>query len=282
MKSRFLIVLLLIGGLWTASETLAQGPNPATAPAPAAEAGRVAAHELQIGWRQVGALFRGLAGIPMWGLVVCGVMVLTFAVDRLVVLQARRVAPPVFTKRFLQHLREEDLNSELARELLDVCRDHPSVIARLYGIVIENYGRTSFEIRTAVSDLAEVELYYLRKHIRALGSLAAIAPLLGLFGTVIGMIEAFQALSGQTGAGKTEALAGGIGLALIATATGLGVAIMASLAYYFMQGRVDKRIHELEMLTNQAIALVASDGPVIKETPARRTKAAGETAKSKA
>ena len=70
--------------------------------------------------------------------------------------------------------------------------------------------------------------------------------------------------------------------ALIATATGLGVAIVASLAYYFMQGRADKRIHELEILTNQAIALVASDGPVIKETPARRAKSAGETAKSKA
>ncbi len=150
MKSRFLIVLLLIGGLWAASEVLARGPNPAPAPPPCGSRGGVTASvELQIGWRQVGALFRGLAGIPMWGLVVCGVMVLTFAVDRLVVLQARRVAPPVFTKRFLQHLREEEINGELACNSSTSAGTTPSVIARLYGIVIENYGRTSFEIRTA-------------------------------------------------------------------------------------------------------------------------------------
>jgi len=276
MSRKFLTTLLLLCGLWCATDLFAQAPA-----AGGVKAGGVPAGELHIGWRQVGELFRGFEGIPMWALVVCAILVLTFAVDRLVVLQARRVAPPTFTKRFLQHLREEEMNGELARELLDVCRDHPSVIARLYAIVIENYGRTSFEIRTAVSDLAESELFHLRKHIRAIGGLAAVAPLLGLFGTVIGMIKAFQALSGQSGSGKTEALAGGIGLALIATASGLGVAIVASIAYYFMQGRADKRIHELELLTNQAIALVASDGPVIKETPKRSRAASAETAKSK-
>lgn len=279
MYRKFLTPLLLVCGLWCTTEVLAQAPPPA-APAAAAKGG-VPAGDLHIGWRQVGELFRGLEGIPMWALVVCAILVLTFAVDRLVVLQARRVAPPTFTKRFLQHLREEEMSGELARELLDVCRDHPSVIARLYAIVIENYGRTSFEIRTAVSDLAESELFHLRKHIRAIGGLAAVAPLLGLFGTVIGMIKAFQALSGQTGSGKTEALAGGIGLALIATASGLGVAIVASIVYYFMQGRADKRIHELELLTNQAISLVASDGPVIKEAPKRSRASSGEAAKSK-
>lgn len=277
MKQKLLTTLLLLAGLWIATEAFAQAPAPrGAAPAAAAAPGE----GLHIGWRQVGALFRGLAGIPMWALVVCGILVLTFAVERLVVLQARRVAPPTFTKRFLQHLREEEMTGELARELLDVCRDHPSVIARLYAIVIENYGRTSFEIRTAVTDLAEGELFHLRKHLRAIGGLAAIAPLLGLFGTVIGMIEAFQALSGQSGAGKTETLAAGISLALIATASGLGVAIIASVIYYFMQGRADKRIHELELLTNQAIALVASDGPVIKEAPKKSRAASAEKAKA--
>ena len=131
-----------------------------------------------------------------------------------------------------------------------------------------------------MTDLAEGELFHLRKHIRAIGGLAAIAPLLGLFGTVIGMIEAFQALSGQSGAGKTETLAAGISLALIATASGLGVAIIASVIYYFMQGRADKRIHELELLTNQAIALVASDGPVIKEAPKKSRASSAEKAKA--
>jgi biopolymer transport protein ExbB len=274
MRWKWVCSLVVLWTLCGAEVAQAQGLGPAPAPS------RVGADDLKMGWREMTALFKGFAGIPMWALVGCGVLVLTFAVDRLVVTQARRVAPPVFTRRFLQHLREEDLNPELARELLDVCRDHPSIIARFYAIVIENYGRTQFEIRTAVSDLAETELFQLRKHIRAIGNLATVAPLLGLFGTVIGMIEAFQALSGKTGAGKTELLASGISLALVATASGLAVAIVASVVYYFMQGRVDKRIHELELLTNQAVALVASDGPVIKEAP-KKTKASLEATKSK-
>lgn len=243
-----------------------QGPTPSSNASASAQVGE----GLQFGRKQLKALFGGLAGIPMWALVGCSVLTVTFVLERLVVLQARRVAPKVFTSRFLKRLREEELDDANVRELVKICRDHHSPIAQFFAIVVENHGRSSFEIRTAVTDVADSELFHLRKHIRAIAGLATLAPLLGLFGTVIGMIDAFHALSQQAGAGKTELLAAGISLALVATASGLGVAIVASVMYYFLQGKVDQRIQELDVLTNQAISLVASDGRIEFDRKRRR------------
>lgn len=258
--------------LLASSGAMAQAPTVEVEMAPSSG---VEAGELRIGAKEIGRLFRGLPGIPMWALVGCGILTVMFAVERLVVSQSRRVAPPAFTKRILAHLRDETLTADLVQELQAACRKDGSPAAQLFATVIENHGRPAIEIRTAVGDVADIELYSLRKHVRAIAGLAATAPLLGLFGTVIGMIEAFQALSQQTGPGKTEFLAGGISLALVATAGGLAVAILGSAAYYFLQGRVDKRIHELDLLMNQAVTFVASD--TVKES----TRKPRETARSK-
>lgn len=269
MTAKWCGALAICGVLWLSTPALAQTPVPGRTAPPSSD--RLEAGELRIGWSQMGRLFRGMAAVPMYALVGCGILAVAFAAERLVVLTARRVAPPAFTKRVLQHLRDETLSADLTRELLAACRRDASPAAKLLGVVIENHGRSALEIRTAVSDVADIELFDLRKHVRAIAGLAGLAPLLGLFGTVIGMIEAFQALSLHAGPGKTEFLAAGIGLALMATAGGLGVAIFASACYYFMLGRVDRRVHELDLLTNQAVVLVASD--TVKEVP-RKVRAA--------
>lgn len=225
---------------------------------PAAAAGNQGG--LSLGWAQLRELFLGLSGLPMWALVGCSVMTIMFVVERFISLQSRRVMPRAFVSRFLGQLREGDLDRAKVQELVQVCRDNDCPIAHFFAIVVENAGRPAFEIRVTISDLADSELFHLRKNIRAISGLAMLAPLLGLFGTVLGMISAFHALSQQSGSGKTELLASGISLALVATASGLGVAISASAAYYYLLGRVDTLIQEMDVLTNQAVALVASDG----------------------
>lgn len=215
---------------------------------------------LSLGWAQLRELFLGLSGLPMWALVGCSVMTIMFVVERFISLQSRRVMPRAFVSRFLGQLREGELDRAKVQELVQVCRDNDCPIAHFFAIVVENAGRPAFEIRVTISDLADSELFHLRKNIRAISGLAMLAPLLGLFGTVLGMISAFHALSQQSGSGKTELLASGISLALVATASGLGVAISASAAYYYLLGRVDTLIQEMDVLTNQAVALVASDG----------------------
>ncbi len=215
---------------------------------------------LTLGWTELRELFLGFSGVPMWALVGCSVLTIMFVVERFISLQSRRVMPRAFVTRFLGQLREGELDRAKIQELVQVCRDNDCPIAHFFAIVVENAGRPAFEIRVTISDLADSELFHLRKNIRAISGLAMLAPLLGLFGTVLGMIGAFHALSQQSGSGKTELLASGISLALIATASGLGVAISASTAYYYLLGRVDSLIQEMDVLTNQAVSLVASDG----------------------
>ncbi len=215
---------------------------------------------LTLGWKELRELFMGLSGVPMWALVACSILTFMFVVERLTVLQSRRIMPRAFVNRFLGQLRESDLDRAKLQELTQICRDNDCPIAHFFALVAENAGRPAFEIRVTISDHADSELFHLRKHIRAISGLAMLAPLLGLFGTVLGMISAFHALSQTSGSGKTELLASGISLALVATASGLGVAIAASVAYYVLLGRVDRLIQEMDVLTSQAISLVASDG----------------------
>lgn len=233
---------------------------------------------LTLGWKQLRELFLGFSSVPMWTLVGCSILTVMLVIERVTALQSRRVMPRAFVTRFLQRLREGPLDAAKAQELTEVCRENGSPISNFFAIVVANHGRPAFEIRVTISDFADSELFHLRKHIRAISGLAMLAPLLGLFGTVLGMISAFHALSQQTGSGKTELLASGISLALVATASGLAVAIIASGAYYYLLGRVDRLIQEMDVLTNQAVALVASDGrPLEAEKKPRRIPAlAGE------
>ncbi|MBC7821794.1 MAG: MotA/TolQ/ExbB proton channel family protein [Planctomycetaceae bacterium] len=233
--------------------------TPKVAPKKAAQGAEVGQGGLTLGWKQMKELFLGYSSVPMWTLVACSVLTLMLVIERLTALQARRVMPRAFVTRFLQRLREGPLDAAKVNELSEVCRENGSPISRFFAIVVENAGRPSFEIRVTVSDFADSELFHLRKNIRAISGLAMLAPLLGLFGTVLGMISAFHALSQQSGSGKTELLASGISLALIATASGLAVAIVASAAYYYLLGRMDRLIQEMDVLTNQAVALVSSD-----------------------
>ena len=231
-----------------------------TAPAKSDRPAEVGQAGLTLGWKQLRELFLGFSSVPMWTLVGCSVLTVMLVIERLTALQSRRVMPRAFVTRFLQRLREGPLDAVKVQELTEVCRENGSPISNFFAIVVANSGRPAFEIRVTVSDFADSELFHLRKHIRAISGLAMLAPLLGLFGTVLGMISAFHALSQQSGSGKTELLASGISLALIATASGLGVAITASAAYYYLLGRVDRLIQEMDVLTNQAVALVSSDG----------------------
>lgn len=293
MKTRLLVFLLLAltlldaNSLSFSTRLLAQSPDSITAiPAPESEPSNAAAKSapnkaeapaevgqagLTLGWKQFRELFLGFSSVPMWTLVGCSIFTLMLVIERVTALQSRRVMPRAFVTRFLQRLREGPLDGAKIQELAEVCRENGSPISNFFAIVVVNAGRPAFEIRVTVSDFADSELFHLRKHIRAISGLAMLAPLLGLFGTVLGMISAFHALSQQSGSGKTELLASGISLALIATASGLAVAIVASAAYYYLLGRVDRLIQEMDVLTNQAVMLVSSDGrPADTEKKPRR------------
>ena len=164
--------------------------------------------------------------------------------------------PAEFVDRFLERLAAGKLDRERALEL---CKAHESPAARIFALVVKSWGQPGATIRQTLSYDAAGEVIELKRNLRVLNGMATIGPLLGLLGTVVGIIQSFDALGGRVGPARGEALAQGISLALVATAFGLVIAIFAVAAYYFLLNRVDLLVRDLDENTRQVIELVSSE-----------------------
>jgi biopolymer transport protein ExbB len=134
-------------------------------------------------------------------------------------------------------------------------------MARIFAVVVSQWGQSAATIRQAVAHDASSVVLDLKRNVRVLNATATLAPLLGLLGTVIGMIEAFDALGNQPVAGmsKGERLAHGISLSLMATAGGLAIAIVSVTAYYYFLNRIDILLRDMDENARRSIDLVAGD-----------------------
>jgi biopolymer transport protein ExbB len=175
-----------------------------------------------------------------------------------VALRRGRVLPREFGQRYLERLAQGKLDRERALEL---CRANDSPLARVFGHVARYWGSPAAAIRQAIEQDLAVEYHLLRKNVRMLNGTATIAPLLGLLGTVWGMIESFDAVGGgRIGSiSRSEALAHGISLALLATALGLAIAVVSVALYYYFLQRIDALAGELDEKARQAIDLVSAE-----------------------
>lgn len=193
---------------------------------------------------------------------VASVMALWFGIERLVQLRRRRVIPAHFVDRFLMHLRNGQLEP---RQALSICRDNGSPIAEVFSHGIRKWGKPSVEVEQAIIDGGERQVSLLRKHLRVLNGVATVAPLIGLLGTVIGMIQAFNDIAASSAMGKPEELAVGIGLALLTTAVGLSIAIPALTLYMFLASRVDSLVMEMDKLSQNIVQLISQEALVARE-----------------
>jgi len=192
----------------------------------------------------------------LWPLAICSVVTLGYVLERLFALRRERVMPREFADRFLERLSSGKLDRERALEL---CRAHESAAARIFALVVSAWGQPGATIRQTLSYDAAGEVVELKRNLRVLSAMSTLGPLLGLLGTVVGIIQSFDALGGRVGPARGEALAHGISLALVATAFGLAIAIIAVAFYYFFLNRVDLLIRELDERARQVIDLVASE-----------------------
>jgi len=198
-------------------------------------------------------------GPLMYPIAGCSFALMVFVLERFIALRRGRVIPRPFVKRFLEQLREGQLDREKAVKL---CQDNRSPIALVFAAAVKKWGRTSVEVEQAILDAGERVNNQLRGHLRIMNGISQVAPLLGLLGTVVGMIVSFNGISAATGAeGQREMLAGGIAQALITTAAGMVVAIPALTAYLYFVGRVDGLITEIDALGQQVVELIAADSP---------------------
>ena len=115
-----------------------------------------------------------------------------FGIERLVVLRRGRVIPRAFVDRFLQHLEQNQLNQDSA---IDLCEGNNSPVASVFAHGVRKWGKPSVEVEQAIIDGGERQVSQLRKHLRVLNGVSTVAPLMGLLGTVVGMIIAFNELA---------------------------------------------------------------------------------------
>ena len=156
---------------------------------------------------------------------------------------------------------------------MDYCKQQPSTTARVFLAGIKRLGEPVETLERHIAEAGEREATGLRKHLRVLSVIAAIAPLLGLLGTIFGMITAFQTVATSGDAlGKTELLAEGIYEAMTTTAAGLIVAIPALLMYHWVSARVDTLVIRIDHMTLDFIEEHASwQSPQTATTPRNST-----------
>ncbi len=212
-------------------------------------------------------------GWMMYPIALCSFVVTVYSFERLLFLRGGRVIPRPFVRRLIEMLEQQQIDRD---EAIELCQKNPSPIAEIISTAIRRYGRPAVDVEQAVMDTGSRVTNSMRKHLRLLSAVSNVCPLLGLLGTVLGMIEAFNEISGANAMGRPELLAGGISQALLTTASGLFVAIPAYLSYMFFTGRVDKLVMEMDGYAQQVIDAISAEGLAESESnrPRSRTRKA--------
>ncbi|GGP26934.1 MotA/TolQ/ExbB proton channel family protein [Silvimonas amylolytica] len=187
------------------------------------------------------------AGWPIWLIIVASVAALTIIIERLLTLRKGVVVPEGMLARVVQELRASGVNAEMVSKLAA-----SSPLGKVLAAGLKNVKSSREIMKESIEEVGGAVAHDLERYLSALGTIAAITPLLGLFGTVVGMIEIFGAQSPATGA-NPAALAHGISVALYNTAFGIIVAVPSLLFYRYFRSRVDGYLVEMEQ---QAIKLV--------------------------
>jgi len=186
-------------------------------------------------------------GIVMIPIGLCSVVALAVAFERLVSLRRNRIIPPSFMKGLIEAFGPDGTNVESA---LAYCDRRASPLSNIIRAGILRLGRRLEIVEKAVEDAAASEMARMRRGLEALAIVGTVSPLLGLLGTIYGMISAFRNAA-QHGLGRGELLASGIYVALVTTAAGLTVAIPTLLVYYYFIGRIENFADGLEAISNQ-------------------------------
>lgn len=208
-------------------------------------------------------------GMLMWPLAVCSLAGLALVFERMASLRRSRVIPRTFVRRFLEQVRAGELDRAMA---LSVCGESRSPIAAIFAAAVRKWGRAAVEVEQAILDAGERATNGLRRYLRVFTALTVIAPLLGLLGTVFGMIRAFNAVAGSDALGRPELLAQGISQALLNTAFGLAVAIPAQSFYFYFISRVDRLIIEMDVLGQELVNLISAEELEQREETLRAAK----------
>lgn len=187
------------------------------------------------------------AGIMMYPLVLSSFIALVFVIERAFSLRRKKVLIPEILSVVNNFSSLKDI--DLAR---NICNKYDGPLPNVIRLGLQNYHLPKSEIRELLEDQGRQEIRSLERGLGVLETIAAIAPLLGLLGTVLGMVRVFDVISDQ-GIGQTAALSGGISEALLTTVAGLFIGIPVLVAYNYFTSKSENLILDIEKYTNQLI-----------------------------
>jgi biopolymer transport protein ExbB len=179
-------------------------------------------------------------GAFMWPIVACSIVAVAIICERFWTLQSSRVIPRDLSQKVWNWIETDQLNDNLIAAL-----EQNSPLGQLLALGLANRNKPRDMMVERLEDGGRHVVHELERYLNTLGTIAAVAPLLGLLGTVAGIIHAFNAITAN-GLGDPRILSGGIGEALITTAAGLTVAIPSLIAYRFLRGKVERLVVQME------------------------------------
>ncbi len=189
-------------------------------------------------------------GWLMVPILLCSIVAAAISVERLWTLQRSRITPKNLLAQVWGAIKTDEVDSQRLRELRAA-----SPLGQVFAAGISNAKRGRDIMKEAMEEAAGQVSHSLERYLTSLGIIASVSPLLGLLGTVVGMIKVFTALMLE-GAGNANVLAGGISQALITTAAGLSVAIPALIFHRFFMRRVDELVINMEQEASKLVDIM--------------------------
>jgi len=191
-------------------------------------------------------------GVIMWPILLCSIIALWITLWRFYSL--RRAS--VDTREFMDVVRTA-LRQKRIQDAVQICEDTHAPIARIVKAGLHKIERSKEDIREALQTAGQLEVPRLERYLNGLATCASVAPLLGLLGTVQGMIRCFSVIESKQGQVNPSDLAEGVANALVATFAGLVVAIPSVVAYNYLHGRVDDLVLQLEVSSSELMDALA-------------------------
>jgi len=186
------------------------------------------------------------AGWPIWFLIMASIIAVGLIIERMIFLRSHLIAPPALLNEVVKELKQRGVNEGMLTKLAA-----SSLLGRIFAAGLKNINGSHEVLKESIEEAGRAVRRDMERFLTSLGTIASISPLLGLFGTVVGMIEIFGS---QSAAGNSPAiLAHGISVALYNTAFGLIVAIPSMIFYRHFRAKVDSLTIEMEQ---QAVKLV--------------------------
>ena len=200
-------------------------------------------------------------GVVTWIILLCGGLALVLFLERLLKLHRARIKSEDFIAGICNNLRRGNVNEALA-----ICDDTPGPVAGIVRVAILNRNADKEALLAAIENAGRIEIARMERRLSILATVAQVAPVFGLLGAVLGLIDALKVMEHNAPLVQPLDVMAGLRRALVATAAGLSVAAPCMMAFNFLAGKVEKIVIDMERSAADILAFLAGT-PIVREEP---------------